>query len=444
MFSKYHLRTVNIIKHIGLNFLFKGGSIVISLLFIPLSIRFLGEDKYGIWLTLFSFIAWFNFLDFGLGHGLRNYLTKAIAQGDISLAKRYISTAYNSILFIAILLIVLFFFIQQFIDWQLIFKIPKQDLSSFLSLLKIVILSFFINLVLKLIDILFFSILKPSIPGMLQFINSLFSFIVIYIMLLNGNKSLINYGATVVGIQTIIFLITNLIVFNYSYKSIRPVFFYFEKNIAKNIFGLGGKFFLIQVAAIILYSTDNMIITQLFSPKDVTVYNIAFKYFGLITMTSTLFLYPLWSAITDAEESNDKLWIRKMIKKSLLLVTALSILSICMYFFSDIFYSLWVGDSIKVPSSLSLVMSFYVISSIFLQVFTMYLNGVGKVKIQLIIGCSMALLNIPLSIFFSKTLEMGLTGVIFATLICNLTPLIFFIIQYNKLINQRAFGIWNK
>lgn len=187
-----------------------------------------------------------------------------------------------------------------------------------------------------------------------------------------------------------------------------------------------------------------MIITQLFSPKDVTVYNIAFKYFGLITMTSTLFLYPLWSAITDAEEANDKLWIRKMIKKSLLLVTALSILSICMYFFSDIFYSLWVGDSIKVPSSLSLIMSFYVISSIFLQVFTMYLNGVGKVKIQLIIGCSMALLNIPLSIFFSKTLEMELEGIIFATLICNLTPLIFFIIQYNKLINQRAFGIWNK
>lgn len=61
MFSNFSVRSSKILKHIGLNFLYKGGSILISFFFIPLSIRYLGSEGYGIWLTLFSFIAWFNF-----------------------------------------------------------------------------------------------------------------------------------------------------------------------------------------------------------------------------------------------------------------------------------------------------------------------------------------------------------------------------------------------
>ena len=79
--------TRSIAKHIGLSSIYKGGSILIAFLLVPLSISYLGNEKYGLWLTIYSFIGWFNFFDFGIGHGLRNKLTEAWATKNINLAK---------------------------------------------------------------------------------------------------------------------------------------------------------------------------------------------------------------------------------------------------------------------------------------------------------------------------------------------------------------------
>ena len=111
---------------------------------------------------------------------------------------------------------------------------------------------------------------------------------------------------------------------------------------------------------------------------------------------------------------------------------------------SDYIYNLWVGNDIIIPNLLSLIMAFHVVSSMFLQLFSMYLNGAGKIKLQLILGISVAILNIPLSIVFAKYFKMGVSGVIMATFVCNLISLTFLPVQYKKLINQTAKGIWNE
>ena len=55
-----------------------------------------------------------------------------------------------------------------------------------------------------------------------------------------------------------------------------------------------------------------------------------------------------------------------------------------------------------------------------------------------------ALLNIPLSVVLVKYTVLGVEGVIIATIICVLPNLMLFPIQYSKLINKTANGIWNK
>jgi O-antigen/teichoic acid export membrane protein len=63
-----------------------GGSVIvrivgiaITLLYIPLLLDFLNEEKYGIWITLTTIINWIRIFDVGLGNGLRNKLAEAIA-----------------------------------------------------------------------------------------------------------------------------------------------------------------------------------------------------------------------------------------------------------------------------------------------------------------------------------------------------------------------------
>jgi Na+-driven multidrug efflux pump len=55
-----------------------------------------------------------------------------------------------------------------------------------------------------------------------------------------------------------------------------------------------------------------------------------------------------------------------------------------------------------------------------------------------------SIINIPLSIFLAKNMGYGVSGVIFATIICLIPHVVLCPIQYLKIINNRADGIWNK
>ena len=87
-------RSLVIKKNIVESFGFKVASIIISLLIVPLTIDFVNPEQYGIWLTLSSIVQWISYFDLGLGHGLRNKFAEAKANGNHSLASRYISTSY--------------------------------------------------------------------------------------------------------------------------------------------------------------------------------------------------------------------------------------------------------------------------------------------------------------------------------------------------------------
>jgi hypothetical protein len=49
----------------------------------------------------------------------------------------------------------------------------------------------------------------------------------------------------------------------------------------KEIMGLGIRFFVIQIAGILLFSTGNIIISQLLGPEKVVPYNLSYQYFGI-------------------------------------------------------------------------------------------------------------------------------------------------------------------
>ena len=79
--------------------------------------------------------------------------------------------------------------------------------------------------------------------------------------------------------------------------------------------GLGGRFFIMQLSSIIIFTTDNLLITQLFGPAEVTVYDVVYKLFSLISIGHNIILLPLWSGFTDAYVKSDIKWIRKTLKK---------------------------------------------------------------------------------------------------------------------------------
>jgi O-antigen/teichoic acid export membrane protein len=113
-----------------------------------------------------------------------------------------------------------------------------------------------------------------------------------------------------------------------------------------------------------------------------------------------------------------------------------------MLLLSTFVYRMWVGKEIKVSISISVVMAAYVIVNGWCGIFSQFLNGVGKIKLQLYISTIGAILNIPLAIFLGK--HFGIYGVLLSTVILGAISAIWSPIQYKKLINNTATGIWNK
>ena len=110
-------RSTKLRKNVIYMFIIKGLAMITSFLYVPLLLNSLSSDKYAIWLTLTSIVSWISMLDIGLGNGLRNKLSEALAKENFLLAKIYVSTGYGCLSFFV--LIILFFFCLFFkcINW---------------------------------------------------------------------------------------------------------------------------------------------------------------------------------------------------------------------------------------------------------------------------------------------------------------------------------------
>ncbi|MBK7172701.1 MAG: oligosaccharide flippase family protein [Bacteroidales bacterium] len=437
-----HERTKKARKNIAVLLMVKGLSIAISLVLVPLTIHYINPTQYGIWITLSSIIAWLGFFDIGFGNGLRNKFAEAVAHKNFELARIYVSTTYAILSIIIAVVMIIFFCINPFLDWSKILNTPPE-MAHELSILAMIVFVFFcIQFVTQLLVTIMTANQEPAKASVFNMLGSLFSLTVILILTKSTEGNLL-YLATALGLTPVLVLIaSSLWYYNHDYRKFAPSLSHVKFKFANDLMNLGVKFFVIQIAAVVIYQTSNIIIAQLFGPEQVTSYNIAYKYFSIVPMVFGIVMMPFWSAFTEAWLKKDIDWIRKTMKNLVRLWSLISIGAVIMLIFSTTIYRLWVGSEIKVQFSVSLVIAAYVVFNAWCGIFSNFLNGVGKIKLQLYGGLFSAIVNIPLAIFLGKNL--GLYGVLLSTCILAVISAIWSPIQYWKLINNRATGIWNK
>ena len=409
---------------------------------MPLTIHYLNPTRYGIWLTLSSIIGWLGFFDIGFGNGLRNKFAQSIAMGKHEQARVYVSTTYAILSIIIASVLILFFLINPFLDWSRILNTPGS-MSGELSILALIVFVFFcLQFVLQLITTVLTANQQPAKASLFNLIGSLFSLTVIFILTKTTSGNLLYLGAAFGFAPILVLGISSIWFYSHEYRKYAPSFKFVKFGYARDLMSLGIKFFVLQIAAVIIYQTSNIIIAQLFGPAQVTPYNIAYKYFSIIPMGFGIIMMPFWSAFTEAWTKNDIGWIKNTIKKLKFIWVLMSIAAILMLIFSNFIYRMWVGKEIAVPLGISVVMAAYVILNAWCGIYSQFLNGVGKIKLQLYSGLLGALINIPLAIYLGR--HLGISGVVLSTFLIAIISAIWSPVQYFKLINNKAKGIWNE
>lgn len=437
-------RTEKAKKNIILLFIISLFNFIAIMALVPVSLDYLGKVEYGIWLTLHSILMWLVNLDFGLGNGLRNKLAEAFALNDIKLARTYVSTAYAIFSAGLLLVVIVYFIIHPFINWTALLNAPAEYFHSINKLVLFVFVLFCMQFLLRLLTSIINADQRPAVNGAISLsINGL---TLLAVMGLSHfyEQSLLAYGILSGAVPVIVLVTFSIVMFYNMYRAIAPGIKFVDLQYSSALIKLGMQFFVIQIAALIIFTTGNIIITQLFGPAQVTIYNVAYKYFYIAPMVFNVIIAPFWSAFTEAYVKQEYDWIKVMIKKLIYIWAGLSFIVVLMIVFSDVAYKLWVGKEIEVPFLLSLFSGIFVITANWNNIFVYFLNGVGKIRLQFYNAIITAIMNIPLSIFFAKYMNMGISGVMLSTIICISFGSVWAPVQYLKIINNKATGIWNK
>jgi len=170
---------------------------------------------------------------------------------------------------IVIIIVILFLIINPFLNWTKILNAPPDLDENLILLVYIVFMSFALRFVINLITNILLADQRPSIPGLIHLIGRTVNLVVLFILLKTTKGSLIYLGLVFSVTPVIITILSSIYFYYKDYREYIPSIKYVDFKYAKELMNLGIKFFIIQVAVLVLYTTDNMIITQLFDPSQV-------------------------------------------------------------------------------------------------------------------------------------------------------------------------------
>ena len=186
----------------------------------------------------------------------------------------------------------------------------------------------------------------------------------------------------------------------------------------------------------------NLVITRELGPEAVTEYNIAYKYFNVLTILIMIVVTPFWSGFTDAYNKADYQWMKNSVKKLEQIWTLSVFGAVVMILIANLFYKIWIGHDVVVQMSTTLSLAIYVSLYNIGQIYMYLINGIGTIKIQLIIYLSFALLAWPLMVLSCRWF--GLPGIVIVPSIVVILQAVFGKIQIYKIIEGHATGLWGK
>lgn len=431
-------------KNLILLFVFRSLGVLISFLLVPITINYVNAETYGIWLTISSMVAWISLFDVGINNGLRNKLSETLATKDYDAARRYVSTTYVLLSCIFIPLFILFILINNYINWSDILNCSPNLADELTKVMFIVFGYFCFKFILSTINVIFLAEQKPSVAALIGLSEQVVSLGIIYTLTKFSSGSLLNLSIGLCIAPLFLILFINLFLFSKYFYAYRPNIRLFGRDIAKNIFGLGIKFFIIQIAGIIQFQTSNFIIIQMFGPKDVTIFNIAFKYFSIITLSMSIIITPLWSAVTNAYFNKDYEWIIRSVKKYQFIAFLLFLLGCILLIFSNSLYNFWLGPSnLKIPFEVSLWMLIFSFLSALGSIYVMVLNGISALRIQFISALISPFIFVISCFILVEYFNMGISAIIISSIIGNYNGIILAPLQYYKIfIKKNLHPIW--
>lgn len=408
----------------------RGISFVTSILTVRWTLHYLGTERYGMWVTISSFLLLLNFADLGLGNGLTNVVAEGAGREDRVAIQRAVSSAFWMLIAVASLLLCAGAAAYPFLHAERLLNVHSAlAVREAGPALAMFFVCFVANLPLGAVSGAQMGLQRAYVSSLWSMTASAGSLLALWIAIKAG-VGLPGLILALIGPGLVFSALNGVTLFGISHPDLRPTVDAFSSKTAKRLMQIGLMYFILQTSLSVALQTDNIVIAQLLGASSVAAYAVPARMFAIVGGVLSLASTAMWPAYAEAFARSEWAWIRRGFARVLTGTVGIAIAASCaLVFVGNRILNLWVGPQLHASSVLLITLALQTVILGYINPISVMLNGVSRFRVQVILSIIMAPLNLGASILFVKLYGIvgAALGTVIATLAVQAIPLTFYV-----------------
>ncbi len=413
-----------ILKGISTALAGRGVAVVTTFIAVPLTVRYLGAERYGIWVTLSSILAWLTVFDLGIGNTAINKIAEALALKEFATARLRVNAAYAGITAVAVVLGLGVSIAWRFISWPAVLGAKMAGDRGEINLAAaFAIIVFLASFPFTVTPKILGACKKLTLANYWASAGSMLSLL----LLVAATRLHLGLPGLVVAFSGST-LLTGALSTAWLYRHfdwLTPALRSIPREHVSELLNTGLPFFAVQIAGIILLQTDNVIIAQILGAREVTPYSVTWRLFSYSSLLQVVSIPALWPAYADAFARRDFSWVRKTYRYNVKIAVGSTLAVVALLvIIARPFIRLWAGAAAVPSHGLVVAMAIWSCLVVLCWCESCLLGAAGRVKGQAIYSGIGAVVNVAASIFLGRAF--GLVGVVSGTIcayvLCIIVP----------------------
>jgi O-antigen/teichoic acid export membrane protein len=393
------------------------------LITVPLTLNYLGVERFGLWMIIVSFLSLLGFADLGLGSGLVNALAEANGKDDAALARRYISSTFFMLVAIATLWALVFALSYPWLYWDRLLGLTDAVAVAEAGPAVVVFVACFLfNLPLTVLQRAQLGYQQGHLYNLWEAVGKLLGLgAVIFVVLQEVALPWLVLAFT--GVPLLATLANGAIFFGRKYRWLTPRWQAVRAPIARQLLGIGTLFLIYQLAYSLGRASDNIILARVLGAEAVTVYVVPLRLFEIIVVIVMSYSAALWPAYREAVARRDMVWVKRTLLKSVVVTLALTgALCGTLVIWGDSILGVWVGSDVVVSLLMWIGLAIWTMVTALGLVMNAFLLGINAIRFQAITMGLFAVGAVFLKVVFAQS--WGVSGLIGANILAYTTLII--------------------
>jgi O-antigen/teichoic acid export membrane protein len=386
-------------------------TIIYGVVFIPLYLKYISTEMYGVWMATGNIMMWFSILMPDWSQLLLQQLGVAYGAED----KEKFSRIFVSGFFIAVIFGILFFVASWsasslFDNWL---KLSDDfDSSTLIDAFLLASAGTALTFVASTFSSVNLALQQTLAAGLINILSMLVRIGVVLIMIFS------NYGILALGYGNLSYgvtmLVSNIVVANYNLKYFN-IIFHFNFNELKNLINLTFFTSINKFGNTFMKQIDYFLVTRYLGGEATTmlrIIKVVPETLMLFATNTSFTLMPVISFMKGADTLKDKM--EKLMRFTGVMFTFSCFLGGAVYAFDEGFIYLWVGESLFAGKSIVFLVVLNLIIAGISDTFGRYVFTIGKIKTVSSIRFILSILQIGL--MFIGVIFWGIVGMIIASI----------------------------